>query len=239
MLRLMACLRELVIANRILGREGVVDAFGHVSVRHPDNPERFLLSQSRSPELVSIDDIMEFTLDGVPVEPQGRTPYAERVIHGGIYESRPEVNGIVHNHSPEVIPFGITDTKLRPVGHTCAPIGNEIPVWDIRTKFGNATDMLLVNMDQSRDLARSLGSRRVALMRGHGSVTAGATVKEAVMIAVYLQVNARIQLEAIRLGNVNYLTPEEVESCTRRQLSPLAIDRAWDYWKARAGCAGM
>lgn len=239
MIKLMSCLRELVIANRILSREGVVDAFGHISVRHPDDPDRFFVSKSCSPELVTLDDIMEFTLDGTPVDARGRTPYAERVIHGGVYEARPEVQSVVHTHSPEVLPFAITDTPMRPVGHVCAPIGAHIPVWDIRDQFGDGTDMLVVDMAQSRALAGCLGANRVALMRGHGSVAVGATIREAVMIAVYLQVNARIQLEAMRLGNVNYLSPAEIAACTTRQMSPLSVDRAWGYWKARAGCAGM
>jgi len=152
------CLRELVTANRILAHEGVVDAFGHVSVRHPDNPERFLLSRSRAPELIVVEDLMEFTLDGDAIDLRDRTPYGERVIHGAVYEARPEVNAVVHNHSYELIPFGITDTPLRAVAHTCASIGAEIPVWDIRDKFGE-TDHLVITMEQGRDLATCLGVR--------------------------------------------------------------------------------
>ena len=231
-------LRDLVIANRILAREGVVDAFGHVSIRHPDNPERYLLSRSRSPELITMDDIMEFSLDGEAVDLRGRTPYGERMIHGGVYEARPDVHAVVHNHAQEVIPFTVTDVPLRPIGHTCAPIGLDIPVWDIQDSFGD-TDMLVINMDQSRDLARRLGDARVALMRGHGSVASGATLRDVVNTAVYLQVNARQQIMAMQLGEPKYLTPVEVELAARRQSSPLALDRAWEYWRARAGCDDM
>ncbi len=230
---LIDCLRELVIANRILAREGVVDAFGHVSIRHPDNPERYLLSRSRAPELITADDLMEFSLDGEAVDLRGRTPYGERMIHGSVYETRPEVNSVIHNHAQEVIPFTVAKTKLRPIGHTCAPIGLDIPVWDISDNFGD-TDMLVVTMDQGRDLARCLGDARVALMRGHGSVVAAATLRDAVNIAVYLQVNARQQMMAMLLGDPKFLSPGEVELASQRQSSPLALDRAWEYWRMRA-----
>ncbi len=228
------CLRELVIANRILAREGVVDAFGHVSIRHPDNPERYLLSRSRSPELITIDDIMEFSLDGEAVDLRGRTPYGERMIHGSIYEARPDVHSVIHNHAQEVVPFSVTGAPLRPIGHTCAPIGQNIPVWDISDNFGD-TDMLVVTMEQGRDLARCFGQNRVALMRGHGAVVAAATLRDAVNIAVYLQVNARQQLLAMQLGEPTFLSPGEGEMASERQSSPLALDRAWEYWAHRAG----
>ena len=236
---LTTCLRDLVIANRILAREGVVDAFGHISVRHPENPERFLLSRSRAPELITKDDILEFALDGEPVDLQGRTPYGERFIHGAVFEARPDVSSVVHNHSHEVIPFGVTRaTSLRAIAHTCAPIGVTIPTWDIRDRFGEG-DMLVVNMEQGRDLARALGDNSVALMRGHGAVVAGRNIKDAVNTAVYLQVNAKLQLQALQLGEPIYLTPPEIEKMTARQASPLAIDRVWEYWVMRAGCGDL
>ena len=231
-------IRELVIANRILAREGVVDAFGHVSIRHPDNPERYLISRSRAPELIEAADIMEFTLDGDAIDLQDRTPYGERMIHGAIYEMRPEVQSVIHNHSCELIPFSITDAPLLPVMHTCAVIGADIPRWDIRDKFGD-TDHLVVTMEQGRDLAKSLGENRSMLMRRHGSVVVGANVKEAVMNAVYMQVNARMQMQAMQLGTPEYLNPAEIEKCITRQMSPLAIDRAWEYWCLRARSANL
>jgi ribulose-5-phosphate 4-epimerase/fuculose-1-phosphate aldolase len=231
-------IRELVFANRILAREGVVDAFGHVSVRHPRNPDRYLLARSRSPELVTGDDIMEFSLDGNAIEGRGRRPYGERMIHGAVYELRPEVHSVVHNHAQELIPFGVTGAKLRPIMHVCGPIGAAVPIWDIRKKFGD-TDLLVINMEQGRDLARRLGDGPLALMRGHGCVVAGRNLREAVMIAIYAQVNARLQLQTTQLGKPRFLSAGEIEKCTERQFSPLALERAWEYWCARAGCAAL
>lgn len=227
-------LRDLVIANRILANEGVVDAFGHVSVRNPDNPARYFMSRSRAPELIRVDDLMEFTIDGEAIDLQGRTPYNERMIHGAAYEARPEVNAVIHNHAYEVIPFGVTGIPLRPIMHACGVIGSDIPTWDIRDKFGEG-DHLVVTMDQGRDLVRCLGNRRAALMKRHGCVVTGKNVREAVMTAVYLQVNARLLLQSLQLGKPDYLTPLEVEKCTARLFGPVGLDRAWEYWCVRAG----
>ena len=230
--------RELAIANRILAREGVVDAFGHISMRHPKDPERFLLSRSRAPELITPDDIMEFQLDGTPVDLRGRTPYGERFIHAAVLERRPDVNSVVHNHSLELLPFSVTSASLRPLSHVCCVIGAKIPTWDIADKFGE-TDMLVVNMEQGRDLAATLGGGTVSLMRGHGSVCAANNVKEAVMVAVYLQVAAKLQLQALQLGTPKFLSDTEIVKTTARQFSPLGMDRAWDYWVARADVTGL
>ncbi len=227
-------LRDLVIANRILSNEGVVDAFGHASIRSPENPARYFMSRSRAPELVTVNDLMEFSLDGEAIDLQGRAPYAERMIHGAVYEAQSEVNAVIHNHAYEVIPFGVTGVPLKPIMHTCGPIGSDIPTWDIRDKFGEG-DHLVVTMDQGRDLVRCLGNRRVALMKRHGCVVTGKNMREAVMTAVYLQVNARLLLQSLQLGKPDYLTPLEVESCTARQTNPLSLDRAWEYWSMRAG----
>ena len=145
-------LRDLVIANRILANEGVVDAFGHVSVRSPNNPNRYFMSRSRAPELITADDLMEFTLDGEATDLQGRTPYGERMIHGAVYESRPEVNAVVHNHAYEVIPFGVTGVPLRPIMHCCAVIGSDIPTWDIRDKFGEGDHLLFQRINRRFNL---------------------------------------------------------------------------------------
>ena len=232
------CLRDLVIANRILAHEGVVDAYGHVSVRHPDDSQRFLLSRSRSPELVTLDDIMEFTLEGDAVSQQDRAIYSERFIHGALYESRPDVQAVVHNHSLAVIPFSITNTPIRPVVHVAALIGQSVPIWDIREEFGD-TSMLVTNMEQGRDLARAVGGGRVALMRGHGSVVAGGSVREAVMASVYLQVNAQLLMDGLRLGDVTYLSEGETKLMAEAQLRPTSADRVWEYWVRRAGCEGI
>ena len=231
-------MRDVVVANRILAREGVVDAYGHVTVRHPDNPERYIMSCSRAPELVSLDDIMEFTLDGAPVDDSGRVPYAERFIHGAIYEQRPDVNSVVHNHSHAVIPFGVTGVKLRPIVHVGATIGTDIPVWDIRDGFGD-TNLLVVNMDQGRDLADCLGGNRVALMRGHGCVVAGASHRQSVMTSVYLQVAAELQRVAMQMGEVTYLSDAEIEHCSATFASEISVNRAWQYLRHRAGVADL
>jgi len=231
-------LQELVTANRILAREGVVDAYGHVSIRHPERPDRYILSQSRAPDLVDINDLMEYTLDGDPIDQQGRSMYTERPIHGGIYEARDDVLAIVHNHSPAVVPFSVTGTPLRPILHLAALIGPELPVWDIRDNFGD-TNLLVTTMEQGRDLARCLGGRRVSLMRGHGCVVAGNSIREVVMASVYLQVNAGLLLESLRLGEVKYLSPGEIESMTESQMSLTGQERAWQYWANRAGRANQ
>jgi ribulose-5-phosphate 4-epimerase/fuculose-1-phosphate aldolase len=235
MSRLTEALDELVTANRILAREGVVDAFGHVSVRHPELADRYILSRARAPECIEVDDLMQFALDGTPLEPAGRKPYAERFIHGAIYEGRPEVNAVVHNHSPSVIPFGITGTALKPVMHMCASMGARVPLWDSRTGFGD-TNLLVTNMPMARDLAAALGTSPVALMRGHGCVVAGISLRDAVFNSVYLELNANLQLKAASLGPINFLSNGEVDAVLRTRAS-FTYERAWEYWCRRAGRA--
>ena len=225
---------RLVAANRILATENVVDAFGHVSVRHPQKSDRFVMSRSRSPALVEHDDLMEFALDGTPIDPRGRTVYGERMIHAAIYEARPDVSSVVHNHSYAVLPFTITSTPLKPVIHTASIIGAEIPVWDIHDHFSD-TDMLVRTLEQGRDLAAALGKHTCLLMRGHGCVVTGASVQQAVLTAIYLQVDAAVQLQATGLGTPKGLTPGEIEKSSETQFSPLALDRAWEYFCQRAG----
>jgi ribulose-5-phosphate 4-epimerase/fuculose-1-phosphate aldolase len=226
--------RRLVAANRILAREGVVDAFGHVSIRDPRDENRYVLARSRSPELVEHSDLMEFALDGTPVDARGRTPYGERAIHGAIYEMRSDVHAVVHNHSYAVLPFTVVEQPLRPLIHMAAVIGPHVPVWDMRDDFGDS-DMLVRRMDQARSLAAKLGRNACVLIRGHGVVVAARNVKEAVMIAFYLQVNAQVQLQALGLGEPTTLSPAEIELSSETQFSPLALDRAWEYFCVRAG----
>ena len=225
---------ELVLANRILATENVVDAYGHVTVRHPDNPDHYFMSCSRSPALVTRDDIMEITLDGELVDAKGRRPYIERPIHGGVYATRPDVHSVVHNHSYDVIPFSVTQTPLRPIFHTAASIGLDIPVWDIREKFGE-TNMLVTTNEQGRDLAETLGPNAVALMRGHGCVVAQPTLKHVVLTSIYLQVNARLQQQAMNLGTVTYLSPGEYEAYQKVHFDTGPLERAWQYFATRAG----
>jgi ribulose-5-phosphate 4-epimerase/fuculose-1-phosphate aldolase len=228
-------LRDIVTANHILAHEGVVDAYGHISFRHPDRPDRFFLSGSRSPELVTVDDIIEYDLDCKPIDLRGRAQYTERPIHGGIFKARPEVNSVVHNHSLEIIPFSVSSSvKLKPILHTSAAIGAEIPVWDIRDKFCD-TNMLVTTMDQGGDLARTLARNRVVLMRGHGCAVAGVSIYDAVHTSVYLKINAGLQSEALRFGEITYLSPGEIAAMSKLEHGPTS--RAWEYWKRRCGDA--
>ena len=227
--------RRVVAANRILANEGVVDAFGHVSVRDPRNPDRYVMSHSRSPEFVELSDLIEFESNGNKVDPSDtRTPYGERMIHGAIYESRPDVHSVVHHHSYAVVPFSVSDILLRPVSHSGSVIGAEVPVWELQTRFGD-TDMLVRTMEMGHDLAATLGDATCLLIRGHGAVVAAANVKQAVIASFYLQINAQIQMNALQLGEPTYLTDEEVERSRATQFSPLALDRAWEYFCRRAG----
>lgn len=231
---------QLVIANRILANEGVVDAYGHVSVRHPDDPQRFFLARSLSPDLVRHEDIMEFRLDGTPARDDKRQPYLERFIHGAILEARPDVQAVVHAHAEDVLPFGITDVPLRPVIHSGAFIGAEVPVWDIAEQFGDRTNLLVTNMAQGRDLAKRLGGRNVALMRGHGFAAAARSLIDVVRMSVYLPRNARVLLKALPLGKVKPLSAGEIEARTSgyKPESP-ETQRAWRYWAMRAGCSEL
>jgi ribulose-5-phosphate 4-epimerase/fuculose-1-phosphate aldolase len=229
--------RQLVAANRILANEGVFDAYGHVSMRHPDEPDKFLLSRSRSPELVEPEDIMIFTFDGKPADGRKDPAYFERFIHCGVYEANPEVQSVVHSHARSVLAFSISDVKLVPVVHTAASCGCDIPVWDIEDNFG-ATNLLVSNIDQGRDLAKTLGKGRAALMRGHGFTAAGRTLAEALRIAIYLPQNAATMLEAIQLGgSIKPLTQGEMD--VRNAAGPDSgdIGRAMAYWAKRADCS--
>jgi HCOMODA/2-hydroxy-3-carboxy-muconic semialdehyde decarboxylase len=221
-------IEDLVTANRILAKQGIVDSFGHVSVRHPDNPQRYLMSRARAPERVEAADIMEFTLEGEAVDAKGRKPYVERFIHGAAFEARPEVMAVIHNHSPGVIPFGAVGRKLKPIMHTCATIGQEVPIWDQRKKFGD-TDMLVSNMAQGRDLAKALGKGRTTLMRGHGCVVVGPSLRAAVFTAIYLEVNARLQMQAEAMGKVKFLSKGEVDKVTAIT-NDVWYSRAWENW---------
>lgn len=237
MLNRQALFDELVTANRILANEGVMDAFGHVSMRDPENPQRYILSRARPPERIERGDIMVFELDGTPVDPSIGKPYLERHIHGAIYEARPDVHAVVHSHSRSVVPFTVSSTRLRPIVHSCATIGCDVPVWDAQTTFGD-TNLLISSMAMGRDFAGVLAGNASALMRGHGSTVVGESLRAVVYTAVYLEVNAQLQMNAMRLGDVKYLTPGEVETiCSRlRDAKPgEGYDRGWEYWCGRVG----
>jgi ribulose-5-phosphate 4-epimerase/fuculose-1-phosphate aldolase len=222
--------QDLVAANRILAEQGVVDGYGHVSVRDNLSSNRYLLSRSLAPELVTADDIMEFDLDSTPVDSRGRTLYVERFIHGEIYKTRPDVNAIVHNHSPSIIPFGTSTVPLRPIYHMAAFIGEGVPVFEIRSAGGTG-DMLVRNSALGHALAMTLGNKPAALMRGHGAVVVGPSLPVAVGRSVYLEINAKLQAQAIALGGtIEYLSPEEAQKAT----PPDNYQRAWELWKRKA-----
>ena len=230
--------RDLVHANRILANEGVVDAYGHVSVRHPDNPEHFLLARSRSPALVVEDDILEFTLDGEPVDPKGPQPYLERFIHAAVMAERPEINSVIHSHAEEVIPFGVTKIPLRPVFHVGSRMGHIASWWDIKDRFGE-TNLLVTNMDHGRDMAKALGLNKVVLMRGHGFTAATEALYTTVFAAVYTQVNARVLTSALGMGaEVMYLSKAEIDNMAKGGgvVGSVGQIRAWEYFCRRAGC---
>jgi HCOMODA/2-hydroxy-3-carboxy-muconic semialdehyde decarboxylase len=227
--------RDLVAANRILANQGVVDGYGHLSIRHPERSDRFLMSCSRSPALVSVGDIVVHDLEG---EGSGSPAplYAERFIHAAIYSARPDINAVVHTHAYELIPYGVSGQPLRPVFHAAARIGQEVPVWDIAEEFGD-TNLLVVNMRQGLSLAKTLGRNRVVLMRGHGATNVAGTLRHAVMTAIYAQINARLQHLAMQLGSVKYLSPGELELAGDfERKGTLGLDRNWEYLKHLAGC---
>ena len=228
-------IEDIVIGSRILADFGVLDGFGHVSARDPQNPSHFLLSRSLAPALVTADDIMEFDLDGNALDPSGRSVFLERFIHSEIYKARPDVMAVVHTHSPGVIPFGVSHVALRAMFHNAAFLAAGTPVWDIRTDFGE-TDMLVRDAARGKSLVQALGDKPVVLMRGHGDVTVGPSVKMAVFRAYYTDVNARLQSQAVALGGeVNYLTPGE--GAKADAINFVVIDRIWGLWKLRVAPA--
>jgi ribulose-5-phosphate 4-epimerase/fuculose-1-phosphate aldolase len=230
-----ALINDLVAANRILYDQGVVDGFGHVSVRHDKNTEHFLLARSMAPGLVTSADIMEFDRDGSAVDPQCRAVYLERFIHSEIYKTHPQVKAVVHSHSSAVIPFGVTRVPLRPIFHLSSFLGAGVPIFEIRDAGGPATDMLIRTPELGAALSRTLGASPVALMRGHGDVVVAPSLKEVVFRAVYTEVNARLEVEALRLaplGQLTFLNDEEAAKATTTNAGVLI--RAWDLWKAKA-----
>jgi ribulose-5-phosphate 4-epimerase/fuculose-1-phosphate aldolase len=224
-------LDDLVAANHILADQGVLDGFGHVSLRHPHAPDRYFLSRSKAPAIIAAEDLMEFDLDSNPVDQRGRLMYIERFIHGEIYKARPDVNAVVHSHSPTVIPFGVTTVKLAPICHMSAFLGGGVPNFEIRDTAG-MTDLLIRNETLGRALAATLSTRNVALMRGHGNVCVGGNVMIAVYRAVYTELNAKLQAQAIALGGpITFLEPGEYEQIQAR--ADQNVERPWQMWKRR------
>ena len=220
--------RELAAANRILAHHGIVDAFGHVSVRDPKAPDRFLISRILAPALVTEDDILSLDLDGNAAAGERRRSYIERFIHGEVFRARDDVGAVVHSHSPAMIPFGVTSVALTPLYHMAASMGAVVPIFEISDVAGDGSDMLIRDSRLGAQLARALGPHTVVLMRGHGSTVVGRTLREAVFTAVYAELNARLQTAASQLGEIRFLSRGEISAAGT--VHPSQIDRAWDMW---------
>ena len=218
---------DLVIANRVLARLGVVDAYGHVSVRDPRDAGRYLISRSLAPELVEEDDVVVLDLDSAPTGSESRALYSERFIHGELYRARADVVAIVHHHSPTAVAFGVSPTSLRAVYHMAGFLGDGIPNFDIR-RAADAVDMLVRTPELGRALAQTVGGAPAALMRGHGAVVVGGSIAQVVGRSLYLEVNARIQADAIQLGATRPLDGDDSRLMMR---TPGDYERAWELWK--------
>jgi ribulose-5-phosphate 4-epimerase/fuculose-1-phosphate aldolase len=227
-----ALVDKLVLANRILYRQGVVDGFGHVSARHDQSPEHFLLARNMAPGLVRRDDILTFDLAGDALDAPGRRVYLERFIHAEIYRARGDVQAIVHSHSPGVIPLGATRQPLRPIFHMCGFLGDGAASFEIRDVAAD-TDLLISNGPLGVALASALGARSAVLMRGHGSTVVGGSLEQAVYRAIYAEINARLQLQATQLGEVTYLTSEEARKAA--VMNDSQLPRAWELWTREIG----
>jgi ribulose-5-phosphate 4-epimerase/fuculose-1-phosphate aldolase len=227
----------LALANRIVAYEGVLDGFGHISVRHPSNPEHYLLSRSRSPELVEPADILEFTLDSKKVTPGDILPYGECVIHGEIYKARPDVHAVCHHHSAAVLPFCVTGVELVPIMGLGATMGAVVPFWDSADEFGD-TPMVLTTAEHGASLARTLGPHAMVLMRRHGATVVGASLQEVVFRSIHTHRNAELLLRAHALGPVTPLSKGEAEMACAYSLRERPMSRAWEYWVTRLTKAG-
>jgi HCOMODA/2-hydroxy-3-carboxy-muconic semialdehyde decarboxylase len=224
---------DLAAASRILAAQGVVDGFGHVSLRHPHAPNRYFMARSIAPALVTPDDIIEYDLDSNPCNANGRNSFLERFIHGEIYKSRPDIQSVVHSHSPSVIPFGLVEVPMRAMFHNAAFLAAGVPIFDIKEKFG-ATDMLVSDGPKGVALAQAMGGKDVALMRAHGSVACGPTLQTAVFRAVYTEVNARVQHWTLALaGGRPMAVLDEQEGRLADHINRTAGMRAWDLWRAQ------
>jgi len=228
---------DLVAANRILYRQGVVDGFGHISVRHPQRADRFLMSASLAPGRVGKDDIMEFDLDAKPIDQRGRSIYSERFIHAEIYKARSDVNAVLHSHSPTVIPFSVSQIPLRPITNQASFLAPDVPVFEMR-KFAGSRSLLVTDAATAKALAETMGSRPVALMRGHGNVVVGPSVRRVVARGIYTEVNARLLWQAITLGGpLVYIDAEEAragEASRDRDEAGHGTDRIWQMWVEEA-----
>jgi ribulose-5-phosphate 4-epimerase/fuculose-1-phosphate aldolase len=228
---------ELALANRILANEGVLDAFGHVSVRHPRDPKRYLLSRSRSPLLIEPGDILEYALDSAPVKPPKVHLYAERVVHGCIYQARADVMAVCHHHAPAIMPFAIAGVPIVPVFHLGAAMGEEAPFWDQHDEFGD-TNLLVVKPEEGRSLARALGTHSAVMMNRHGATVVGGGLKELVSRSIFMCQNAEYQLRAQSLSSSAPLHRGEIKLAGALSLMPTVVTRTWEYWSARVATRG-
>ena len=226
---------ELALANRILANEGVLDAFGHISMRHPTNPDRYLISRYGAAELMEAGDILELTLDSKPVHPTTARLFSELVIHGCIYQARPDVHSVCHHHAVSVLPYCITGTELVPVMHLGASLGGKVPFWDSRDDFGD-TPLVVTKPEEGASLARALGPHWMVLLRRHGATVAGRSLRECVFRSIYTCRNAELQSRAIGIGGIgaiSTLSPGEAELCSAHSHTPRTLSRTWEYWTFR------
>ena len=225
-----ARIADLVTANHILASLGIVDGFGHISVRSASNPNHYFISRSKAPALVTPDDVMEIDLEDNPIDARGRTSYLERFIHSEVYKARPDVISVVHSHSPAVIPFSVSQVPLRPVSHMAGFLVRPVPVFEIRESAGNESDMLIRTKELGASLAAKLANGTVVLLRGHGDVVVGTSIKTAVLHAVYTDLDARLESEALQLGGkVTYLN--ETEAAKIGEINDQQAERPWELWK--------
>jgi len=230
-------IEDLATANQILANEGVFDGFGHISVRNPENPDRFFIARSMAPASVTADDIVECDLEGEVHDAKGRKSYLERFIHSAILKKRPDVNSVVHSHSPAIIPFGVTGARLRPICHMSGFLGSSVPTFEIRDTLGETSDMLIRNQSIGESLADTLGNNTVALLRGHGNVVVAPSIQLAVFRAYYTEGNAKLQAEAMRMsfgmgaGEPIYLS--EAEARNSAETNAGQVERPWNVWKSK------
>jgi ribulose-5-phosphate 4-epimerase/fuculose-1-phosphate aldolase len=234
--------QDLATANRVLANEGVLDAFGHISVRHPDHPDRYLISRYGAAELMQAEDILELTLDSKPVKDTGARLFSELVIHGCIYQARPDVHSVCHHHAVSVLPYCISGVELVPVMHLGASLGGKVPFWDSRDEFGD-TPLVVTTPEQGRSHARGLGEHWMVLLRRHGATVAARSLRECVFRSIYTCRNAELQSRAMAMGSISTLSAGEAELCSEHSLTPRTLGRAWEYWtyrlaKAEAATAG-
>lgn len=224
-----AIVADLVLASRILAHEGIIDSFGHVSARHPHRADHYLMPRTRAAELVTVEDILVFDLEDALVSVTDARIFAERSIHGAIYRARPDVLAVCHHHAPAIMPFCTSDAELVPVFHLGATMGATVPLWDSQSEFGD-TNLIVSTHAQGDSLARALGDNWTVLMRGHGATVAGRSIRELTFRSIYGARNADVQLKAAQIGTIRRLTAAEALSAAEFNLTPFAMDRAWEQW---------